>query len=437
MEQSKVSVVIPVYNVEKYLRECLDSVCNQTLRELEIICVDDGSTDSSGRILDEYAARDERIRVIHKENEGYGKTMNRGMDLATSKYIGIVESDDLIENNMYEVLYGLMEEHQTDVMKADFYEFYQGCNGYIKQYNYVIRETDKRMLYDTPVSVREHEETMLFQKYTWSGLYRTDFLRRENIRHNETPGASYQDNGFWFQTMVKANKVYFANQAFYNYRIDNPNSSVHSPGKVYAVCNEYDFVDKILDEMGQNGEMFYKWSVFFRIRDCMNNIARVSEENKLLLTMKTKEDFLTACDKERADLKLFSDYYKDFIFRIVVNPKQVLKDLKDEENKILAPIRGCENIIIYGAGKIGQQLQQILRRVKYNTRIRYFAVSDMEGNMPEVLGIPVKAIDALMEYRNQENTKIIIAVGKSTQSDVESKLKELGFNNYIFAKEIM
>lgn len=437
MKQSKVSVVIPVYNVEKYLRECLDSVCNQTLQELEIICVDDGSTDSSGKILDEYAAKDERIRVIHKENEGYGKTMNRGMQLASAEYIGIVESDDFIEKNMYEHLYKLMEEQQVDVIKADYYDFYQGCNGYIKQYNRVITDESKWELYDRPISVREQEEAMLFQKYTWSGLYRTEFLRKQNILHNETPGASYQDNGFWFQTMVKADKVYFANHAFYNYRVDNPNSSVHSPGKVYAVCDEFDFVDKILDEMGNAGELFYKWSSFFRIRDCMNNIKRVSEEHKLELALKTKADFLAACDKERVDLTLYSDHYRNFIFRIVVNPKQVLKDLKAEEDKILEPIKGCENIIIYGAGKIGQRVQQILKRVKYNTRIRYFAVSDIKGNEPEVLGIPVIAIDELMEYKNQENTKIIVAVGKSTQEEVETNLKKLGFENYFQAKEIM
>lgn len=285
-------------------------------------------TDSSGKILDEYAAKDERIRVIHKENEGYGKTVNRGMQLASAEYIGIVENDDFIEKNMYEHLYKLMEEQQVDVIKADYYDFYQGCNGYIKQYNHVITDESKRELYDRPISVREQEEAMLFQKYTGSGLYRTEFLRKQNILHNETPGASYQDNGFWFQTMVKADKVYFANHAFYNYRVDNPNSSVHSPGKVYAVC-----------------------------------------------------------DKERVDLTLYSDHYRNFIFRIVVNPN--------------------------------------------------FAVSDIKGNEPEVLGIPVIAIDELMEYKNQENTKIIVAVGKSTQEEVETNLKKLGFENYFQAKEIM
>ena len=125
---AKVSVVIPVYNVENYVKECLDSVKNQTLQELEIICVDDGSTDGSGAVLDQYAKEDARFHVIHKKNEGYGKAMNTGMEAVTSPYVGIVESDDWVSPTMYEELYQVMEETKADVVKADFYEFYQGMN---------------------------------------------------------------------------------------------------------------------------------------------------------------------------------------------------------------------------------------------------------------------------------------------------------------------
>ena len=119
MSKPKVSVVIPVCNVETYLRECLDSALAQTLRDIEIICVDDGSTDSSPAILDEYAAKDSRVKVIHKPNGGYGHTMNVGMDAATGEYFAILESDDIIKPNMYEVLYGLAKANDVDVIKSD------------------------------------------------------------------------------------------------------------------------------------------------------------------------------------------------------------------------------------------------------------------------------------------------------------------------------
>ena len=101
----KISIIVPVCNVEKYLSKCLDSIVNQTLKEIEIICIDDGSTDDSGAILDSYSQKDSRIKVIHKKNSGYGNSMNVGMDCAEGEYIGIVESDDCILPEMFEELY--------------------------------------------------------------------------------------------------------------------------------------------------------------------------------------------------------------------------------------------------------------------------------------------------------------------------------------------
>ena len=101
----KVSIIIPVCNVEVYLRECIESALNQTLKEIEIICVNDGSTDGSLRILKEYAAKDKRVKIIDKENAGYGHTMNIGMDMAQGEYIAILESDDYILPNMMQTLY--------------------------------------------------------------------------------------------------------------------------------------------------------------------------------------------------------------------------------------------------------------------------------------------------------------------------------------------
>ena len=99
-----ISIIIPVYNVEKYLAKCLDSVLNQTYKNLEIILVDDGSKDNSGAICDEYAKRDNRIIVVHQKNSGVSKARNLGMSMATGDYIGFIDSDDTIEANMYEVL---------------------------------------------------------------------------------------------------------------------------------------------------------------------------------------------------------------------------------------------------------------------------------------------------------------------------------------------
>lgn len=125
---AKISVVVPVYNVEKYLKECIDSIINQTLEDIEIICVNDGSTDSSLEILNDYAKKDSRIIVINKSNSGYGHTMNMGLNAATGEYVGIIESDDFADKNMFEDLYKLAKEYDADIVKGDWYNYCQKIN---------------------------------------------------------------------------------------------------------------------------------------------------------------------------------------------------------------------------------------------------------------------------------------------------------------------
>lgn len=117
----KISVIIPVYNVEKYLKRCLDSVVNQTYKNLEIILVDDGSTDNSGKICDEYVQKDKRIIVIHKENGGLSAARNKGLDICTGDYIGFIDSDDWIALNYFDVLLKNLLEYDVDIACCDYW----------------------------------------------------------------------------------------------------------------------------------------------------------------------------------------------------------------------------------------------------------------------------------------------------------------------------
>ena len=151
----KVSVIVPVYNVEKYLKQCLDSILAQTLNDIEIICVDDGSTDSSGSILDQYEARENQVKVIHKENAGYGAAMNAGLDAASGEYIGIVESDDCIREDMYQTLYDAAIKDDLDVVKSDVVYWLERVS-YLKEIHYqwlddyydcVLHDEDRNIFY--------------------------------------------------------------------------------------------------------------------------------------------------------------------------------------------------------------------------------------------------------------------------------------------------
>ena len=211
-----VSIVIPCYNVEAYLPEVLDSVLGQTLENIEAICVNDGSTDGTLDVIKSYAARDSRIVIIDKPNGGYGHSMNKGMDMATGEYIGIVESDDYILPTMYEKLYAAAEENNVDFVRSDFTKFKTGANG--ERVFWEEKLTPHSEYYNTVMNPADNLDVFNMQMLNWTGIYRTDFIREHNIRHHESPGASYQDNGFWFQTFCWAKRIYAVPEAFYCYR---------------------------------------------------------------------------------------------------------------------------------------------------------------------------------------------------------------------------
>ena len=315
---SKVSVVIPVYNVEKYLRECLDSVVNQTLKDIEIICVNDGSTDSSLDILTEYASKDNRIKIIDKKNTGYGHSMNVGIDNATGEYLGIVEPDDYIELDMYETLYNKAKELDLDFIKSDFCEFQ--CPQNTKIFNY--RELDKsKQFYNKILTPREHIGTFNVVMYTWSGIYKLEYLRKNIIRHNETQGASYQDNGFWFQTMMFAKRGYFLDKSFYRKRKDNPFSSEKNKGKVYCICKEYDFIKQIIIK---NNELkpfmpsysLARWGAYWFA------LNRIDKKFKKEFIKKFSKDFKLAMKNGEINKDLFSQKDYQNLELLIYNPSK-------------------------------------------------------------------------------------------------------------------
>lgn len=243
MSNPKISIVIPCYNVEKFLRQCLDSVVNQTLKDIEIICVNDGSTDSTGDIINEYAENDSRFVAIHKENGGYGKGMNSGMNIATGKYFMIVESDDFIMPDSCEILYKTAEQFGADIVRSDYFDL-SARSG---KDSLTIKQMNKDFsYYYRPICPNEELEVYSFVMHNWTGIYNRDFIEKYHIRYNETPGASYQDNGFFFQVFSQAKKLVYIPRPCYCYRIDNPGSSIHDKSKVYTMSEEYAFIRRFL-----------------------------------------------------------------------------------------------------------------------------------------------------------------------------------------------
>lgn len=302
-ESPWVSVIIPVCNVEKYLARALDSAVGQTLKEIEIIAVNDGSTDASAEILSEYAEKDERIRIISKENTGYGHTVNVGMDAARGKYIQILEADDALGSDMLEKLVEAAEKNHTEITKADFTRFWGDLETGQKKY---ISAVSCKNLYNK-VQNPQNVNPNLFHcaMMSWCGIILREFVQSNNIRHNETPGASYQDNGFWFQLMCNAERVIFLNFSGYFYCSDNPDSSVRSD-KLFAINEEYGFIYGYLSSKKEFAKFRYiYWSK--KYNNATFTLHRIKPEFRPLYVQHMRDEFLVAKNKGELSRRCFID----------------------------------------------------------------------------------------------------------------------------------
>ncbi|MBQ7907238.1 MAG: glycosyltransferase [Clostridia bacterium] len=249
----KVSVVVPIYNAEEYLVRCLDSIANQTLSDIEVICVNDGSSDSSLEIINSYVNNDPRFKLLDKKNSGYGDTMNRGFDMAQGEYLSIVEADDFIEPNMLEHLYSCAKENDLDVCKAGFFYYYsQPQNRDIECK--LPRAFAKKGTFCPSRDIRGLKNQIKFfgiKPTIWSAIYKREFLRSSGIEFTKTPGASFQDTAFNFKVWALAKRVRLVDGCFLHYRQDNASSSVNSTSKVFCICDEMREIDRFLDSHGE------------------------------------------------------------------------------------------------------------------------------------------------------------------------------------------
>lgn len=297
----KISILMPACNVEKYLAECMDSVLAQTLKDIEIICIDDGSKDSTGKILDEYAAKDSRMQVVHKKNTGYGHSMNVALDLAKGEYIGIVETDDFADPEMFEVMYAAATEHDADVVKTNYHEFFTKN----PEKNRLIKNLHRVEAYNTPFAPIDNKKIFMVSPSIWSGIYRTEMIRKNNIRFTETPGASYQDTAFAFKIWACAKTVYLLEDGFLHYRRDNDSSSVNSPRKVFCVCDEYEEIDRFIRDCNKTDFIDIKNAIQFNTYRW--NYYRLGVEYRFAFVLKIQETFKSLYDKNCLKNEYFTD----------------------------------------------------------------------------------------------------------------------------------
>ncbi len=223
----KVSVILPSLNVAGYIRECLESVVGQSLRELEAICVDAGSTDGTAEVLAEYAGRDPRVVVLHSDLKSYGRQVNMGLDRAKGEYVAVLETDDWVEGDMYRRLYQRAAADGLDYAAADFDTVTRLQNGF----DYLARqrvfpdrepgagpEKPGRDWYGRVLGPGQIAALRASDYALWRGIYSREFLDANGVRLHESPGAAFQDMGFLQQVKSRAKRAAYLDESFYRYR---------------------------------------------------------------------------------------------------------------------------------------------------------------------------------------------------------------------------
>lgn len=303
----KISILVPVYNVDKYLEACLQSAVFQTLEDIEIICINDGSTDTSLEILRRYEVIDSRVKVINKENAGYGAAMNDGLRLAKGDYVGILESDDKVCPDAWQILYELASRNNLDLIRGIYYKSKDGridlfdSNANVDNYCPSFLDVIPN---NTVFDPEDYPRCFWTYPCIWTCLFKRSFLKKNDIWFNETPGASYQDTSFAFKTWCCAKRAMVVSVPVIFYNQDNESSSSNSRAKVYAVCDEMHEIEHYLDK-NNRPNIYYKILAAIRYKTYTWNLKRIQNSFKKEFEATMLDELKEDIHRHHIDLSFF------------------------------------------------------------------------------------------------------------------------------------
>lgn len=427
----KVSVILPSLNVADYIRECMESALRQTLREIEIICVDAGSSDGTRQILQEYAARDERVVIIDSGVKSYGAQVNMGIQAARGEYVAILETDDYVLDDMYEKLYEAAKEHKLEYVMADYMFFYDDIDGNRKVFK-AQTLADVPDLYYEIFSTENYASIYRIDDTTlWRGIYAKEFILSNHIRLNETPGAAYQDICFMHRVRMKVKRSMYIREFGYCYRTDRETSSTNSVKGLKYAKDEYQYL-LAYDDIPEiyRSKIYYTMSLSY-VSECRNILTRTGyvwdqadleyyEWFRNILSKAVKEGMLAEAmgGKEWWEpLLVLLASSRDFADR--------LKSVADHIDGIkkIASDRGF--VIICGAGIRGQNLAGMLKKEEADGRKLKILFADNDSKIwNSCIGeIKVLAVEQCVE---QYPDAVFVIANKKHHTQIGEQLESKG-----------
>lgn len=424
----KISVIITIHNAEKYLRECLDSVINQTFGNIEVLCMDGGSTDASPQILREYAGRDCRIRIIDDTNTSYGHKVNAGILQAKGEYVSVLESDDMYEPFMLERLYEIVRLYQPDLVNGNYTNFFD-ING--RRFGYVTQMYEEKD-YNCLINYRKEPERFGVIPRYWTGIFRRGFLLEQNIRMNESPGASFQDMSFRFLTSILAASAYHLDLPLYLYRTDNPGSSMHDSTKTIVIAEEHEFLHNELKKRSITDGHVWHNAYLWKYMDFRGNMSHLRGKYRQELF----DRYLQELENDRDALKKYANQgYGQFAGEMMEEPPQRVLDLLDQDAaqeqegrerlyrfvNVVSVMDSMQKIVVFGAGQIGRWILELLHFEKQcigciTDNNRNLWSTDLCGHK---IYPPEKAVEKYPDA-------LYVVANKFHAQEIKQQLKDLG-----------
>lgn len=410
MSDIKVSVVIPVYNVEKYLRECLDSVINQSLKEIEIICVNDGSKDGSQKILEEYSGIDSRIHIIVQENQGLSCARNVGIRCATGEYICFLDSDDMLAEDSLVEMYSYAQSRQLDILYYDAECMYENEQLRIKECKdeYYIRKKN----YGGPMTGKELFCQLIeaddYCDAAWLLFIRRQWLCERNIFF--VPKILYEDCLFSFQCFMETERIEHISKKYLIYRIRENSIMTSKVGYknlqsrvfCYRKVLEYLMNSKLSKRETEAIVKFEKF-VLYNIKWTDNNLDDEEREKAL--------------EAEEIDKLFFSSLEVGIDKQCGISERLYKMGFDQLLEKSI-------NIVIYGAGKIGHKVYRYIGKMGLQDKVQCFAVSKKKDCIEEYDGVLIKEIE---EIKEKNNVLVLISARSDYQESMLKNTKQMGF----------
>lgn len=403
----KVSIIMPSYNVNKYIRECLESVRKQTLDDIEVICVDAFSTDGTREIIQEYIDKDSRFILIDDDKGSCGYSYNKGIDKASGEYIGFVETDDYIAEEMFELLYTTAKKYELEYVKSNYTAFcnLDAENRYFEEMRIVSSIPD---IYGKIIVPCDMPELLVCDQNMWNGIYRSDFLKA-NVRLNESKGAAYQDIGFLIQTICQAKKAMYIEESMYFYRRDNDNASMVNPKGVINLYREFMYAKIFMEKCANFSQ--YHWCYFYMKlvnsgilkRSCNLLELHNGGTPELYDTLENiRKEVITADKNGYISYAILGNERYKHVRELTKSVKEyaayINTDFQNRESvlgKFLERLKGEKNIVIFGAGNCGKKAFLCLARNALQDNVAAFCDNDENKQNTKLYGkdiLPLKTI---------------------------------------------